>query len=277
MITERRGRFVGAGPYWLAGRMVTGGLEGSPEHVLGNRQAWNARHSRWFGERARAQWAAEPRWGLWRIPQSELPVFPAELGGRDLVDLACGTGYVCAWAARRGARPVGIDLSEQQLGTARAMRDEFGLRFPLVHGDAEQTPFRDGTFDIAISEHGAIGWCDPYRWIPEAARILRPGGELVFVRNSTLLTLCVPDEGPAGRRLLTDQFGLCRIESGDGTVNFHLPHGDMVRLLRRTGFVLEDLIEVRAPEGATTDFDYVEPEWARRWPSAEVWRARRQG
>ncbi|GAA5012915.1 class I SAM-dependent methyltransferase [Actinopolymorpha pittospori] len=247
-----------------------------PEHVRRNRQLWDSRQGAWFGKRARAQWAAEPHWGVWRIPQAELPVFPDDLAGRDLIDLGCGTGYVCAWAARAGARPVGIDNSERQLATARAMQHDFGLEFPLLHGNAERVPYPDASFDIAISEHGAIGWCDPYRWIPEAARLLRPGGELVFVRNSTLLTLCVPESGAAAARLRRPQFGLYRVESEDGTaVNFQLPHGPMVRLLRDSGFVLEDLLEVQAPENASTEYDYVDLEWARQWPSAEVWKARR--
>jgi SAM-dependent methyltransferase len=255
-------------------------VEDLPEHVRRNRQVWDDRHSEWFGARAREQWAAEPHWGLWAIPQTDLPVLPDDLAGKDLIELGCGTGYVSAWAARAGARPVGVDNSERQLATARAMQQEFGCEFPLIHGNAEDVDLPDASFDVAISEHGAIGWCDPYRWIPEAARLLRDGGELVFVRNSTLLTLCVPDQGPAGRTLLRPQFGLFRLEdeldgAGGGAVNFHLPHGPMVRLLRESGFVLEDLIEVQAPEDATTDFDYVDYAWARDWPSAEVWKARR--
>lgn len=251
--------------------------EDPPEYVLRNREVWDERISAGFGARARDQWSGEPRWGLWEIPQAELPVFPGNLAGRDLIELGCGTAYVCAWAARLGARPTGVDNSEQQLATARHMQDEFGLRFPLIHGGAEDVPCPDGGFDVAISEHGASGWCDPYRWIPEAARLLRPGGELIFVRNSTLLTLCLLDWAPAGRTLLRDQFGLLRIDdAGDGGVTFQLPTGPMIRLLRDSGFDIEDLIEVRAPDGATSVFDYAGPDWSRRWPSEEVWKARRR-
>lgn len=62
--------------------------EPASDHVIRNRELWDSRHSRWFGERARAQWASEPRWGLWEIPQHELPVFPEELAGRDFIDAA---------------------------------------------------------------------------------------------------------------------------------------------------------------------------------------------
>src|SRR5580698_3298761 len=75
-----------------------------------------------------------------------------------------GPGYVSAWLARRGARPVGLDNSAAQLATARQLQDRFGLRFPLIHASAEQVPLADGSFDLAISEYGASIWCDPYRW-----------------------------------------------------------------------------------------------------------------
>ena len=115
----------------------------------------------------------------------------------------CGTGYVSAWLARRGARPVGIDNSAAQLATARELQERFGLRFPLIHGNAERVPFPDGSFDLAISEYGASIWCDPYRWIPEAARLLRPGGELVFLVNSVVsCSRARRDELPATGRLV---------------------------------------------------------------------------
>lgn len=241
-----------------------------------NRELWDLRHSGWFGERGRAQWAAGPHWGIWAIPQTELAVLPEDLAGRDLIDLGCGTAYIGAWAAMRGARPVGIDNSAAQLATAKALQDEFGVHFPLVHGNAEQVPYPDGSFDVAISEHGAAGWCDPYRWIPEAARLLRPGGELVFMRTSTLRTMCLPDGGgPADTTLKTSQFGLCRMDDTNGQVTFQLPTGPMIHLLRDSGFVIDDLIEVQAPEAASTAFDYADPQWSQNWPSEEVWKAHR--
>jgi SAM-dependent methyltransferase len=158
------------------------------------------------------------------------------------------------------------------------LQREFGLTFPLIFGSAEAVPLPDATFDLAVSEYGASIWCDPYRWIPEAARLLRVGGRLVFLVNAVLLMLCVPeqDDVPAGDRLLRPQFGMHRMEwPSDESVEFHLGHGDMVRLLRSTGFEIEDLIEVRAPEGATTRYPFVTGDRASRWPSEEVWKARK--
>ena len=183
------------------------------------------------------------------------------------------------WLARRGARVVAIDSSEAQLATARRYQQEHAVYFPLLHGNAEQVPYPDASFDLVISEYGACLWADPYRWIPEAGRLLRPGGELIFLTNAALLTLCVPeeDEAAATDRLLRPAFGMYRIEwPGDHGVNFHLSHGDWIRLLRRHGFAIEDLIEVRPSETATTRYPWVTLAWARQWPSEEIWKARRQ-
>jgi ubiquinone/menaquinone biosynthesis C-methylase UbiE len=146
----------------------------TPDHVLRNRAAWDA----WAAEYASPgldNWSAtSPSWGIWQVPESQLGVLPPRLDGADALELGCGTGYISAWLARRGARPVGLDNSAAQLVTAAALQQRFGLRFPLMQASAEQAPFQDNTFDLVISEYGASIWCDPYAWIPEAARMLRP-------------------------------------------------------------------------------------------------------
>ena len=248
-----------------------------PEHVHRNRSAWD----RWapdYAAAGRRNWAAaEPSWGIWGVPEAQVGVLPAGLAGLDTVELGCGTGYVSAWLARRGARPVGLDISPAQLATARELQQRFGLRFPLLHASAEQAPLADAAFDLAISEYGASIWCDPYLWIPEAARLLRPGGRLIFLVNSVQLMLSIPDEDdlPATEQLLRPYFGMHRFEwPDDESVEFHLGHGDMIRLLRRCGFEVEDLIELRPGPDATTRHTLASLEWARQWPCEEVWKAR---
>ena len=249
-----------------------------PEHVQRNREHWDAMAPDW-AELGRTQWAAEPSWGSWAIPETELRLLPDDLAGQDAIELGCGTAYVSSWLARRGARPVGIDNSAGQLGTARELQREFGIDFPLLHGNAERVPYPDGSFDFAISEYGAAIWCDPYEWVPEAARLLRPGGRLVFLGNHTLLQLCAPDVlAPAGDRLLRDYFGLHRLEwADDDSVEFALPYGEWFRLFRSTGFEVTDLLELQAPPEPPRDFTYVSAAWARRWPSEHVWKLRKRG
>ena len=251
---------------------------GPGEHVTRNRAVWDQWAAQYAGPGLRAWTAAEPSWGIWHIPEARTGVLPADLAGRDVIELGCGTGYVSAWLARRGARPVGLDNSSAQLATARRLQDRFGLRYPLIHASAEQVPLADARFDLAISEYGASIWCDPYAWIPEAARLLRPGGQLIFLVNSALLMLTVPDEDdqPATERLLRPYFGMHRFEwPGDESVEFHLGHGEMIRLLRGCGLEVEDLLELRPDPDATTRYPYVTLDWARQWPCEEVWKARK--
>ena len=113
----------------------------------------------------------------------------------DVVELGCGTAYFSAQLARRGARPVGVDPTPAQLETARRMMDASGIRFPLVEAPAERVPLPDASFDLAFSEFGASLWADPALWVPEAARLLRPGGRLVFLTNSFISFLCAIDGG----------------------------------------------------------------------------------
>ena len=250
-----------------------------PDYVPRNVELWTKQNVDYTGPRARQAWADdEITWGIFSIPDSELGAL-GDVAGLDVVELGCGTAYFSAWLAKRGARPVGVDPTPAQLDTAREMQAEFGLEFPLVEAAAESVPLPDSSFDLALSEYGASIWADPDRWIPEAARLLRPGGRLVFLCNSTLVVLCQPPEPPATERLVRPQRGLGRIEWEDtGEIEFHLSHGDWIEVLGASGLAVERLLELYAPDDAETHryYDYVTAEWARKWPAEEMWVARKR-
>ena len=162
-----------------------------------NRALWTETNREHTNDSASTNWAlGEVNWGIWGIDESELNVL-GDVDGLDVCELGCGTAYFSAWLAKLGARPVGVDVTPAQLDTARRMMVETGIEFPLVEADAAKTGLPDASFDLVVSEYGASIWVDPYRWIPEAARLLRPSGRLVFLRNSTLVILCSDDEEPA--------------------------------------------------------------------------------
>ncbi len=243
-----------------------------------NVAAWEARRDDQLRVARRGWSSPAPRWGIFGVAESVIGALPEQLEGVRTLELGCGTGYVSAWLARRGATPVALDPSAGQLSIARQFQNEFGPRFPLVQGAGEQVPLRDAAFDLVISEYGAAIWADPYCWIPEAARLLRPGGQLVFLGNSTLLMLCVPEleDEAATERLLRAQRRMHRFEwPDDHTTEFHLGHGDWVRLFRANGLQVEDLIEVYAPEDTTDNYPFVTADWARQWPCEEIWRLRK--
>jgi SAM-dependent methyltransferase len=248
------------------------------EHAQRNRAQWDVWADEYLEPGKRA-WAQEqPTWGIWQIPESELRALD-DVSGKDVLEAGCGTAYWSAWLARRRGRVVGLDNSPRQLETARMLQREHSLEFPLHLGSAEAMPFEDETFDVVLSEYGASIWCDPYRWIPEAARVLRRGGQIVFLVNGALVMLCSPDaDEPTGETLLRPYFGMHRFEwSSDDSVEFHLPHGEWIKLLRETGFEVEGLIEIQAPADATPHRYTTLPtvEWARKWPSEEIWKARK--
>jgi len=254
-------------------------MSDSIDHVLRNRERWDE-WAKKFVEPGEASWASsDPHWGIWSVPERDVRMLPDDLAGKDAIELGCGTAYVSAWMARRGARVAGIDNSRAQLATARRLQREHGLDFPLIHGNAESVPYPGASFDFAISEYGACLWADPKLWIPEAARLLRPGGRLHFLTNSFLLVLCEQEDEnvPASDRLLRPAFGMRRMEwPGDSGIEFHLSHGDWIRLLRGSGFEIEELVEVRPPEHAVTRYPFVTLEWSRRWPCEEAWKVRKR-
>ena len=239
---------------------------------------WTRAHAEYPDARAEESWAAdEITWGVMQVREAELLALP-DLAGKDVVELGCGTAYFGAWLKKAGAgRVVGVDPTPAQLATARRCNEKFGLGLELVEAFGEDVPLPDRSFDLVVSEYGASIWADPYKWIPEVARLLRPGGELVFLCNSTLSIICSPDEDvPTTETLQRPQFGMFRFQWPDSGVEYHLSHGDWIRLLRANGFEILDLIEIQAPVGAETNprYSYVTAEWARQWPAEEIWRAR---
>ena len=250
---------------------------GELEHVARNAAYWGEEAPKYV-DGGRRNWTAEPSWGIWHIPEAEVQLLP-DVTGKDVLEAGCGTGYISAWIARLGGRPIGLDPTPEQLASARRFQEEFDVHFPLVRGIAETLPFPDASFDLVVSEYGAAIWADPYLWIPEAARVLRRGGELMFLGNGALLTLCVhelEEDDPADEILKRDYFDMHRFEWPDtDAVEFHLNHGDMIRLLRTSGFEILDLVELRPGDKDETSYPFVDKAWAQRWPTEEVWRARR--
>jgi SAM-dependent methyltransferase len=254
-----------------------------PDYAVINRAAWTTANAHYTAEHARESWAKDQiSWGVWKVPEDEVRILP-DVRGLDVIEMGCGTAYFGAWLKKRGARRVvGVDITPAQLVTAREMDAEFGLGLEFIEANAEHVPLPDASFDLAFSEYGASIWCDPYLWIPEVARLLRAGGEVLFMRNSTLQVLCSPEEGLIQERLVRPQKGIHRFDWTDddegASTDFHISGSAMFKLLRETGFEVIDFRELFAPDDAVDHpyYKWVPAEWAKRWPAEEIWRARKR-
>lgn len=106
-------------------------------------------------------------------PIAEALVNHAAPGPEDVVlDVAAGDGVVSACVRQAGAEVVAVDISPVQLRRARARIA--GL--PVAACDAERLPFVDGTFDVVLSNFGAVLAPDSERVASELFRVCRPGG-----------------------------------------------------------------------------------------------------
>ena len=249
---------------------------GLTAHADRNRASWNATSDEYQAKHGtQLAKSGGTAWGVWQIPEAELQVL-GDVAGRDVLEFGCGAAQWSIALAHAGARPVGIDLSSRQLEHAARLQAEAGVEFPLIHASAEAVPLPDASFDIVLCDHGAMSFADPYRTVPEAARLLRDGGLLAFSHESPILSICWPlDADRGGETLSLDYFGMHCLDDGED-VSFQLPYGEWIRLFRENGFVVEDLLEIQAPAGATSTYrDAEQHAWARRWPAEEIWRVRR--
>lgn len=246
------------------------------EEALRNRAYWDRESDEYQERHGEFIGRPEPRWGSWQIPEAELNVL-GDVSGMDVLELGCGAAQWSILLAQRGARVVGLDNSERQLEHAREAMAEAGVEFRLLHAAAEDVPLPDESFDVVFSDHGALSWSDPFTTLPEAARLLRRGGLLAFSTTSALAAICWSEvDDKVGPALRHDYFGLHSFDEGEG-VNYQLPYGEWIRLFSVNGLVVEDLIEPQPPEDATSTYwDETEWDWARRWPSESIWKARKE-
>ena len=252
----------------------------SRDDVRANLASWEAdsadyqeRHGAFL-----ARWD-EFGWGTWGIPEDEIHAL-GDVDELDALELGCGAAQFGIRVAMRGARVTGLDFSANQLAAAPANMASVGVTFPLVRGDAEDVPFADTSFDLVFCDHGAMGFTDPTRTVPEVARVLRAGGRFVFCGTTPFIFVTWPMvDGPPGRTLERSYFDSRRMlwNEDDPSFEYQMPYGEWIRLFRANGFVIEDLIELRpAPNAETAFTDYVTLEWARDFPAEQIWKVRKE-
>ena len=240
-----------------------------------NRKFWDATSDAYQATHGATLWQKALAWGVWHIPESQLGIL-GDVEGRDVLELGCGAAQWTLALRGRRARAVGVDLSGQQLRHARSLAESQGIGVPLVQGDAERLPFTSQSFDIVFCDHGAIVFASPERVVEEASRVLRPNGLMALCMSTPIRDVCVdPGAGTVTSRLVADYFDLSRFDDGESVV-YQLPYGAWIRLFRSHGLVVEDLVELQAPQDATTTYsDFISTPWAHRWPAEHIWKVRK--
>jgi SAM-dependent methyltransferase len=236
-----------------------------------NRAYWDGysdEYQQAHGEQLRTELA----WGTCAAPERRVQAL-GDVRGRDVLEYGCGAAQWSIFLTRRGARVTGLDNSARQLAHARALMAEYGVEVPLIHAPAESVPLRDRCLDLVFCDHGAMSYADPRVTLPEVARLLRPGGRLVFNLITPFTSVCWNDalERP-DEALHHGYFDLDKWIDTGGFVSYELGYGDWIRQFRRHGFVVDDLIELRPPARATSSYLSAEEKaWARRWPHEHIW------
>jgi SAM-dependent methyltransferase len=229
--------------------------------------AYQVRHGGQLG-------TAGAAWGIWAIPEKDLRIL-GEVRDREVLELGCGAAQWSIALAGQGAHVIGLDFSARQLQHARVAAEQAGGNIRFIHAYAESTPLADASVDIVFSDHGATSFADPYRVLPEVFRVLRPGGIFAFNVASVIATICRDYFGQLGTALVRPYFGLNAVRY-DTVVEYALPYGAWVKLIREVGFELVDLIELRPDMGAMTSYtDYASLEWAQQWPVENIWKVRK--
>jgi SAM-dependent methyltransferase len=203
-----------------------------------------------------------------------------DVAGRRVLEVGCGAAQCARWLGVRGARPVGLDLSERQLQHARRIDEATGAVVPVVCGTATALPFADAVFDVVFSAFGGLQFVqDAGRALDEVARVLRPGGRFAFSVTHPV-RWCFPDDPTREGLTVTSSYWdrTPYLEEDDsGTVTYaehHRTLGDWVGLLAGRGFTLTALLEPEWPEGHERVWGGWGPERGRLLPGTAILSAR---
>lgn len=230
---------------------------GPAESARANRRWWDASAGDYQDEHGAFLGDADLLWCPEGLREAEAGLL-GDVAGRDVLEVGCGGAQGARWLVRAGARVTAFDVSFGQLQQARALDARSGTVVArLVQADAQILPFADAAFDVVASAFGALPFvADSAGTMCEIARVLRPGGRLVFSVTHPTRWAFPDDPGPAGLTVVQSYFDRTPYveEDSDGQavyVEHHRTLGDRVREVVAAGLVLDDLVEPQCPRGTT--------------------------
>ena len=204
-----------------------------------------------------------------------------DVGGRDVLEVGCGSAPCSRWLASQGARAVGLDLSAGMLTRGISAMAQGGPQVPLVQASADALPFAPASFDIVCSAFGAVPFvADSALVMAEVARVLRPGGRWVFSVNHPMRWVFPDDPGPRGLTASIPYFDRSPYVEvdADGRATYaehHRTVGDRVREIVAAGLVLVDLVEPEWLEGMEREWGQWSPLRGELFPGTAIFSCRK--
>lgn len=225
---------------------------GAAETGHANRSWWDREARGYYAEHGAFLGDDDFVWGPEGLREEQARLL-GDLTGARLLEIGAGAAQCSRYAEARGARVVATDLSAGMLRRGRDLNHTSGSAVPLLQCDGAALPFSGGSFETVFTAYGVVPFvADSARVMAEAARVLVPGGRLVFSTTHPV-RWALPDEpGPEGLVVRSSYFDRTPYveadEAGTATyVEHHRTLGDRVRELTAAGLRLVDLVEPEWP------------------------------
>ena len=167
-----------------------------------------------------------------------------------ILDVGCGTGQTAAYlAAQYGAIVTGIDNNPVMVEKAKTRMARYQLPVKIIQGSIENSPLKEETFDLIISE-SVLSFVNKPRSLTEIFRLLKGSGR--FIANELTINQRID---PSHKKEITQFYGLDSL----------LLERDWITLLQQTGFkgIKIHKQEPLSQQNLTPEFyysDYIEPE-----------------